>query len=296
MFTLTEKEITVFIKNLKSQINAVSRQNKSIQNFGSIAKDPTLWELEALLNYDFDYSENSQINSTDSISYNMNINSFNSIDYVELNNAYAYFSNQISQHLTTNTLERVKLIDISATENNSILKVKATIVYTTDNSTQRGTNPCDAITISGHWSASPSNTPSWPCSSVTNHGPDMCNTRLNCIVYNCTNLYYTNVITITLGINGGTTNPYYIKNPIDGTAPCNNEYLTASHLNTNVSLAQTHAIANKPSSPAGMQIINYRFYNMPGYPITNNYSIMAGYWQLGVTYGLPNCTSGGGGN
>ena len=125
----------------------------------------------------------------------------------------------------------------------------------------------------------------------------MCNARLNCSPFTCgngSNPSYSNVVAVTIGSNSGTTNPFYIDNPIDGTAPCNTKYLTASQLNANVTLAQSYAASNLPSSPSGMIVSNYTFYNMPGYPYSWTYSIMAGYWLLRITYGVPNCSGGQG--
>ncbi len=297
MFTLSSDETIDFIKHLKNQFVTNSKQQKTVQNVGSFATDSSLWVIEALLNYDFDNANDPEPIGGDSLTFDIIIENENVVANSEITNAYDYFSSQINAHLTSNPNERVKIIDVTATGNTNILNVKANVIYTANNSGQKvSSSPCDPIAVQGHWSGGASGY-GYICTSIpgSQRGPNMCNRRLNCSYPVCPNGYsptYSNVTTITIGTNNGTYNPFHYYYGLPGTAPCNTEYLTASHLNSNVSLAQSYAASNLPSSPTGMVTTNYNFYNSIGFPINGNYSIMAGYWQLRITYGLPACGGG----
>jgi hypothetical protein len=298
MYDLTPEETTIYIKNLKNQFKSTS-QLKSLGINGSIEKDSALWEIEALLNYTFDRSEREDNSYIDSIGYSINLNIANAVDYSELNNAYNYFANQIANHLSINPLNKVKLVDIIAFENANTLIVTANIIYTIDNNSNHrvNTNPCDPITGTSHWaSATNTGAMTWPCTSIPGpHAPELCNIRLNnCSQYACGNgtaPYFTNVITLLFGTTSGTSNPWHYHSPLNSSAPCDNEYLSASQMNANVTSAQSFAASNIPASPTGMVITNYRFHNMFGWPYTWSNSIYAGYWLLDVTYGKRNCGS-----
>ena len=283
---MTTEQTSLFIKNLKNRLN--SSQSRLSQTLLSTTKDTALWEIEALLNYDFDNAQNPVPSNTDTLNYDLNINSAGNIDYSEISNAYNTLSGKINLHLSANTLEKVKLIDISAVETNNIIQVKAYVVYTIDNSGHKvATSPCDPITISGHF-ANALGIPGIQCSTETNHGPTMCNVRLNCSPYTCSSgarVFYTNITSVTYNVNSN-SNMFHYNVPYTG--DCAALYLSASQLNNNVSNAKSYTTSNMPSSPSGLIISNYNFTcNLgqlyPGAPTWTS------YWKLQVTYGTPNC-------
>jgi hypothetical protein len=287
MFEMTTEQTSLFVKTLKSKLS--STQSRLSQYSVSTTKDTALWEIEALLNSDFDKSQITTPSDSETLECTLTINNTNGVDFTEITNAYTSLSNQINQHLSTNINDKVKLIDITATESDNFIYVKAYVIYTTDNSNHKtNTNPCSSITISGHFASAPGSSGALvTCSTEPNHGPSMCNTRLNCSQLTCdVSGYYTNIVTISDGVNSN-SNPYYSQTPI--TTSCDAYYLSAYNLNSNVTKAQVYGASNLPTSPTGMSIINYNFLCQmgPAYPGAVAYR---GYWQLKVTYGVLVCT------
>lgn len=283
---MTTEQTSLFIKNLKNRLS--SSQSRLSQTLLSTTKDTALWEIEALLNFDFDNAQNPVPTSLDTLKYDLNINDTGNIDYSEISNAYNTLSNKINLHLSANTHEKVKLVDVSAVVINNILHAEAYVVYTIDNSEHKvATSPCDPITVSAHWS----NLTGPSSCSASNHGPDLCNRRLNCSQYTCGNggtVYYTNISSITY--NGNVSGSLFYRYTPVVLYPCTEPPLiSASDLNNKVSAAQSYANTNKPTSPAGIVITNYNFqgqYNMA----YAGASYIATYWNLTVTYGTVNCS------
>ncbi len=287
MYDLPTEQTTALIKNLKSKLS--SNQSRFNQSTVYTSKDTALWEIEALLNFDFDNAQNPVPSNLDTLNYNLNINTSGNIDYLEILNAYNFLSNKINLHLSTNSLEKVKLIDISAVVNNNIMHTRAYVVYTIDNTGHKvATSPCDPITISGHFSNAPGTSGGIQCSTEPNHGPQMCNTRLNCAPYTCSSgarVFYTNISSATYNVNSS-SNLFWYDVPYTG--DCAAYYLNASKLNSNVSDAQSYATTNKPSSPSSLIISNYNFSCQLG-TLCTGCSTWTSYWKLKVTYGTPNC-------
>ncbi len=116
---------------------------KTTQTTGQTTKDSALWVLEAMLNYDYGSAGKIETN-VDTFHYSITIN--NSVTYANINSAYMLIANKINNYLSININERVKLIDIYAAENNSILTIESEIIYTSNNLGFKTTGVCDPFT------------------------------------------------------------------------------------------------------------------------------------------------------
>lgn len=285
MYSLSEEQTKKIIKDFKSSTETQNAY-RITTNTGVLSSDSSIWLLEATLNYNFDTNPENTQTFNDTCTFSINNENPSVVNENDFISAYNYFNSFFNQNF--NSDKKIKVIDLSAFYDNGTLKYVAYYTFFISNSNgYRTTSSCDPITIQGHF-ANALGIPGIQCASETNHGPQMCNARLNCTSMTCAtgSLFYTNVTTVTQGSNDP-ANQYFYHMPYAG--DCEAVYLTASKLNSNVTSAQNAGVVNKPTSPTGMVVSNYAFNcNLGIYP---NSQIWIAYWQLKITYGVPNCSA-----
>ncbi len=284
IFDLSPEQTTAYIKLMKTKVLTPKNNStfKTTQTTGQTTKDSALWVLEAMLNYDYDKATSPYQTGLDTTDFNLTTINNNYLSYSDLNNAYVFVAAKINTHLTANVNDKVKVVDVKATQTAGVINVKFEIIYTTNDELGFKTtaSPCDPITVSAGWRAPPNNLCVTPF-----YGAILCNKTLNCSQpnYNCTyGVYFTNVLTVLVDNRNGDQGFYY-QNPVVNCA-----IIQPSDLNYYVSRAKISAIFNKPTTPTNLNILNYRFQDIVNSFPGQFWAI--GYWNLYVKYGVPNCS------
>lgn len=300
MYDLPTEQTTALIKTFKKELTS-SANLRSAQT--SLALDSSVWLLEAALNYDFDSPKTTEIGYTDSLKFTTPITN-NTINGSNFGTAYSALANLLSQKINATT--KIQVIDVTATieEDAIVYACNVTLFHTTNG--QRIAIPCDPFTSE---TASPSKFPTvlpsysnafLSCSgNPTLDGPTQVEIKLNsCSFPSCSNSYYYTNVT-SLSFNGLTHPARLYYRSITGTSNfClnSNKIITASQLNQYKNGSNYLATFYKPTSPAGLSILNNYDLSLDitgglcgGCPYYPN-------WKLTVQYGTLNCNNGGGGN
>ena len=300
MYDIDTEHTTEIIKKFKSKF-LTSNNFRNTENSNSLALDSSIWLLEAALNYDFDFPKTIEIGYKDSLKYRVSTIS-NSVISSDFGTTYIALANLLSQKINSTT--KIQVIDITAkNEGDSILYFCDITLFHTTNG-QKIATPCDPFTSE---IASPSLYPTTSgaysnfflnCSgNPTLDGPSQVEIKLNsCSFPSCSNgYYYTNVVSRQFW---GYQYPQYLYNKTiySYSDYClnANKQITATDLNRFKNGSNYLATTYKPTSPAGLSIIN-------------SYDILLEIdgqiccywphyvtWKLVVQYGTLNCNSGGG--
>ncbi|MFY7884507.1 MAG: hypothetical protein ACOVOV_06645 [Dolichospermum sp.] len=302
MYDLPTEQTTALIKTFKKQFsNAINLRSAQT----SLALDSSVWLLEAALNYDFDSPKTTEIGYTDSLKFTTPITN-NTLNGSDFGTAYSALANLLSQKINATT--KIQVIDVTATieEDAIVYACNVTLFHTTNG--QRIATPCDPFTTE---TASPSKfattlpsyaNPFLSCTlNPTLDGPTQVEIKLNsCSFPSCSNgYYYTNVTSRTidpLSYSQYQSSLYYRVIASAGDYCLNaNKIITAAQLNTYKSTCNSIATAFRPTTPAGLQILNnYDLSLMVTSQPCCSFPRYA-YWKLTVKYGTVNCNSGGGG-
>ncbi len=304
-YELDSEHTTELIKKFKGQFTNVSNVSKSNSNGNTLALDSSIWLLEAALNYDFDSPKTIEVGYNDSLKFTTPISN-STINGADFANVYSALVNLLSQKINVTT--KIQVIDVSAKvdEGNIIYSLDITMFHTMNG--QKVATPCDPFTSE---TASPSKfatvIPSYAnaflsCSgNPTLDGPSQIELKLNsCSFPACSNgYYYTNITSVTrdpFNTSAYQAYLYYRSIASAGDYCINaNKILTAAQLNQYKSGCNTIAYANRPSSPAGLQILNTYDLSLE---ITSQICCFwpnIAYWKLKIQYGTLNCSGGGGG-
>lgn len=298
VYDLPTEEATKLIKNFKNQFtNAINFRSAQT----SLALDSSIWLLEAALNYDFDSPKTTEIGYKDSLKYTCSISN-NSVLSYDFGATYTTLANLLSQKINSTT--KIQVIDISAkNEGDSIFYFCDITLFHTTNG-QKIATPCDPFTSEiASPSLYPTTSPSYAnfflnCSgNPTLDGPTQVEIKLNsCSFPSCSNgYYYTNVVSKSFGGYSDQLYLYYkVMYSYSDYCLSTNKQITAYDLNRFKNGCNTLANNNKPTSPAGLSIINSYDLSLVIDGTICCYWPHYAIWKLTVQYGTLNCNSGGG--
>lgn len=299
MYDIDTEHTTEIIKKFKSKF-LTANSFRNTENSNSLALDSSIWLLEATLNYDFDSPKTTEIGYKDSLTFTAPIVS-SSIISSDFGTTYIALANLLSQKVNSTT--KIQVIDITAkSEGDSILYFCDITLFHTTNG-QKIATPCDPFTSE---IASPGLYPTTygysnfflNCSgNPTLDGPTAVEIKLNsCSFPSCSNgYYYTNVVSKSFGGYSDQLYLYYkVISSYSDYCLNTNKQITAYDLNRFKNGCNTLASTNKPTSPAGLSIINSYDLSLEIDGTICCYWPHYAIWKLKVQYGTLNCNSGGG--
>jgi hypothetical protein len=274
LYMLSSEKCTPLIVSFKDFAHAQNLQSKVESS--TLAADSSIWLLEAALNYDFDQAPTSNTLS-DSCSYEIDLLGPNSVNSNDMVNAYNYFYGYISQNV--NSQKQVKVIDLMGYVNGNKLIYRAHIVYFIPTEA-KVMGPCDSYTSGGgYWNA---------CTS-----PDaipLTEVKLNCTAYDpgCSgSWYWTSIINTPFSNQNGaySSSLYYVASTTN-TCP----WLTYTTINGYITGCRNLGTSNHPGGS----------YILIDYDISWGTIWLGGFnykqwWDLIISYGIPQCNQGGGG-
>jgi hypothetical protein len=258
--------------------------------------DSATWQLEAVLNYDFDWAKDhdSTFYTVDTLVYptTVTLTTASKISVTDLSNVYDAFTNTCSALTATATGDSIRVVDLVSSTSTAGVTFTAYVVLITETKPAYPYVPgCNAFTNEcARWSDFYSI--GYGCTG-SGDAPTLMNNRLNCANINghgCTSgyIWYTDVVNTGFygGGNGYPSALFYNYSA----GHCYNTLLCATSLNNYVSGCQTLASNNLPNWIGNPPYYTVAYYNVTPLKTTVDQTNYWKFWNMGVTYGRGFCS------